>query len=79
MIIHEQMMMFMKIWKTIIQQRKRVLIVFDEYGILKKISPIVTELLLRGRKRNISLVLISQSYFKVPKTRSNTLFYYANS
>ena len=30
----------------------------------KKLSPVVTELLLRGRKLNISLVFISQSYFK---------------
>ena len=35
----------------------------------KKSSPIVTELFLGGRKFNISLVFISQSYFKVPKTR----------
>ena len=34
----------------------------------KKLSPIVTELFLRGRKLNISLVSISQSYLKVPKT-----------
>ena len=34
----------------------------------KKLSPIVTELFLRGRKLSISLVFISQSYFKVPKT-----------
>ena len=34
----------------------------------KKLSPIVTELFLKGRKFNISLVFISQSYFKVPKT-----------
>ena len=34
----------------------------------KKLSPIVTELFLRGRKLNISLVFISQFYFKVPKT-----------
>ena len=33
----------------------------------KKLSPIVTELYLRGRKLNISLVFISQSYFIVPK------------
>ena len=32
-----------------------------------KLSPIVTELFLRGRKLNISLAFISQSYFKVPK------------
>ena len=33
----------------------------------KKINSIVTELFIRGRKVNISLVLITQSYFKVPK------------
>ena len=39
----------------------------------KKLSPIVTELFLRRRKLNISLVSILQSYFKVPKTiRLNT-------
>ena len=34
----------------------------------KKLSLIVAELFLRERKLNISLVFISQSYFKVPKT-----------
>ena len=34
----------------------------------KKLSPIVTELILRERMLIISLVYISQSYFKVPKT-----------
>ena len=29
--------------------------------------PIVTELLIRGRKLNISIVFITQFYFKVPK------------
>ena len=33
----------------------------------KKLDSIVTELFIRGRKINISLVLITQSYFKVPK------------
>ena len=37
----------------------------------------VTELFLRGRKLNISLVFISQSYFKVPKTtRQNAGHYF---
>ena len=31
----------------------------------KKLSPIVTELFLEGRKLNISLIFISQSYLKV--------------
>ena len=33
----------------------------------KKLSPIVTELFIRGRKLNISLGFITQSYFKIPK------------
>ena len=33
-----------------------------------KLSPIVPELFLRGRKLNILLVFISQPYFKVPET-----------
>ena len=48
-----------------------------------KLSPIVTKLFLRGRKLNVSLVFISQSYFKVPKTirlnKRNKLFYHENS
>ena len=43
----------------------------------RKLSPIVTELFLRGRKLNISLVFISQSYFKVSKTiRLNATHYF---
>ena len=43
----------------------------------KKLSPIVTELFLRGRKLNISVVFISQSYFKVPNTiRPNATHYF---
>ena len=33
----------------------------------KKLNSVVTELFIRGRKLNISLVFINQSYFKVPK------------
>ena len=32
----------------------------------KKLSPIVTELFMTGRKFNILLAFMSQSYFKVP-------------
>ena len=35
----------------------------------KKLCPIINELFLKGRKLNISLVFISQSDFKVPKTK----------
>ena len=39
----------------------------------KKLNPIVTELFIRDRKINISIVFISQSYFKKPKdVRLNT-------
>ena len=33
----------------------------------KKFSSLVTKLLVRGRKLNICLALITQSYFAVPK------------
>ena len=33
----------------------------------RKLNLIITELFIRGRKINISIVFITQSYFKVPK------------
>ena len=33
----------------------------------KKLNPIVTELFIRSRKLNISVVFITQSYFAMPK------------
>ena len=43
----------------------------------KKLNPIVTELFLKGRKLNMKLVFISQSYFKVHKTiRLNVTHYF---
>ena len=49
----------------------KVLIVFDDMIAdminNKKLNPVVTELFIRGRKLNISIVFIMQSYFKVPK------------
>ena len=58
-----------------------MLIVFDDVidDMLsnKKLHPIVTELFIRGRKLNIALVFITQSYFKVPKyVRLNTTHYF---
>ena len=39
----------------------------------EKLDSIVTELFIRGTKLNISLVFVTQSYFKVPKdVRLNT-------
>ena len=49
----------------------KILVVFDDMItdilINKKLNPIVTELFIQGRKLNISLVFITQSYFAVPK------------
>ena len=43
----------------------------------KKLNPIITELLIRGRKLNTSLVFIIQSYFAVPKyIRHNSTQYF---
>ena len=43
----------------------------------KKLNPVVTELFIRGRKLNISLVFITQSYFAVPKNiRLNSTNYF---
>ena len=43
----------------------------------KKLNSIVTELFIRCRKLNISVVFISQSYFKVPKdVRLNTTHFF---
>ena len=58
-------------------KENKVLIVFDDMIAdmihNKKLNSIVSELLIRGRELNISLVFITQSYFKVPKdVRLNT-------
>ena len=53
------------------RKNRTVLIVFDDMiaDVInnKKLNPIVTELFIRGRKLNISIAFITQSYFKVPK------------
>ena len=58
-------------------KENKILIVFDDMIAdminNKKLNSIVAELFVRGRKLNISLVFITQSYFKVPKdVRLNT-------
>ena len=49
----------------------------------QKLNSIITELFIRGRKLNISLTFITQSYFKVPKdvrlNYEDSLFHYENS
>ena len=52
-------------------RKRKILIVFDDMiadmHSNKKLNPIVTELSIRGKKINICLVFITQSYFVVPK------------
>ena len=62
-------------------KENKILIVFDDMipDMIqnKKLNSIVTELFIRGRKLNISLVFITQSYFKVPKdVRLNTTHFF---
>ena len=52
-------------------KENKILIVFDDMITdminNKKLNSVVTELFIRGRKLNISLVFITHSYFSVPK------------
>ena len=52
-------------------KKRKILIIFDDMIAdminNKKLNPVVTELFIRGRKLNISIVFITQSYFKVSK------------
>ena len=52
-------------------RKRKILIVFDDMiaNMINnnKLNPIVTELFIRGKKLNISIVFVTQSYFKVPK------------
>ena len=62
-------------------KENKILIVFDDMIAdminNKKLNSIVTELFIRGRKLNFSLVFITQSYFKVPKdVRLNTTHFF---
>ena len=62
-------------------KKREVLIVFDDMipDMInnKKLNPVVTELSIRGRKLNISIVFITQSYFKVLKeVRLNTTHFF---
>ena len=53
-------------------KRRKILVVVH-----KILNPIVTELFIRGRKLNTSLVFIMQSYFAVPKNiKSNSTNYF---
>ena len=73
--------MFIKILITILIKKNKILKAFDDMIAdminNKKLKSIVTELFIRGGKLNISLVFITQSYFKVPKdVRLNTTHFF---
>ena len=61
-------------------KENKILIVFDMTADMiqnKKLNSIVTELFIRARKLNISIVFITQSYFKVTKDfRLNTTHFF---
>ena len=62
-------------------KKRKILIVFDDMIAdminNKKLNPVVTEFFIRGRKLNISIVFITQSYFKVPKdVRLNSRYFF---
>ena len=60
--------------------KRKILIVFDDMIaniLIKKINPIVTKLFIRGIKLNISIVFITQTYFRVPaKVRLNSKHFF---
>ena len=53
-------------------KKRKVMVVFDgmiaDVNSNKQLNPIVIELFIRGRKTGLSLIFISQSYFKIPKS-----------
>ena len=62
-------------------KKRKMLIVFDDTHAdminNKKLNPVVTELFIRGRKLNVSIAFITQSYFKVPKdVRLNSTYFF---
>ena len=64
-----------------LNKENKILIVFDDMIAdminNKRLNSIVTELFIRGRKLNISLIFITQSYFKVPKdVRNNSTHFF---
>ena len=63
-------------------KKRKILIAFDDMIAdminSKKLNPVVTELFIRGRKFNISVVFTTQSYFRVPKdVRLNSTHFFS--
>ena len=71
---------YKKIEEYNLGKKRKVLIFFDvmiaDMIDNEKLNPVVTELFIRGRKLNISIVFITQSYFKLSKNArlNSTLF-----
>ena len=64
-----------------LNKENKILMVFDDMiaDLInnKKLNSVVTELFIRGRKLNISIIFITQLYFKVPKdVRNNSTHFF---
>ena len=62
-------------------KKRKILIIFEDMTAdmlsNKNLNPVVTELFIRGRKLNVSLVFITQSSFAVSKSiRLNSMHYF---
>ena len=73
--------MICKMFIKILNKECKILIVFDDVIAdminNKKQNSVASELFIRGRKLNISLVFITQSYFNVSKdVRLNTTLFF---
>ena len=68
---NDMQVVYKNVQKYNIGKKRKLLIVFDDMIVdvinNEKLNPIVTELFIRGRKLNISIVFFTQSYFKTPK------------
>ena len=73
-----------KIGKYNMDKESKILIVFDDLIAdminSKRLNSIITELFIKGRKLNISLAFMTQSYVKVPKdVRLNSTHFFIMS
>ena len=78
---NDMQVVYKNVQKYNIGKKRKILIVFDDMIVdminNKKINPVVTELFIRSRKLNISIVFITQSNFKVPKdVRPNSTHFF---
>ena len=64
-----------------IGKKRKILIVFDDMIAdmidKKRLTPVVTECFIRGRKLNISIAFITKSHFQLPKdVRLNSTYFF---